>query len=146
MEYRYSGDVKKLIPNGWEFHKLYANNYKVYNKENIWMFVISKMRIEIDNIVSNEIVIDFILENKSKPDNFWTNNNYNTLLGNYTTPLWTMFEEKILSTKEMRDKRQEMRKEENSDSCPITLISFEVFLPLVNTILELQNLGGIIKK
>ena len=146
MEYRYIGDIKKLIPNGWVFHKLFANNYKVYNKNNIWMYVISKMRIEIDNITSNEIVIDFILENKSKPDSFWTNNNYNTLLGNYTTPLWTLFEGKIISTKELREKKREMRKKENPDSCPITLVSFEIFLPLVNTILELQNLGGIIKK
>ena len=36
----YTGEFKDLIPNGWSFHKLYANNYRCYfypvNGEEQW--------------------------------------------------------------------------------------------------------------
>jgi len=71
--YCYTGDVKKLIPNGWRFQKLYASNYKAYHKDSIFMFVISKMAVEISDLKARyqAMLIDFILENKDKDESFW---------------------------------------------------------------------------
>lgn len=71
--YAYTGDVKKLKPNGWTFQKLYARNYKTYHNGNIIMYVVSKMVLEIDNVsrFHQEALIDFILEHGDKPKSFW---------------------------------------------------------------------------
>ena len=67
------GDVKKLIPAGWKFQKLYANNYKSYHKDNIFMFVVSSMAIEITNVRSEHwtTLVGFILDHKDEPESFW---------------------------------------------------------------------------
>ena len=80
--YHFTGDIKKLIPNGWTFQKLYANNYKTYNKNDIIMFVISKMLIEITNVEQKyqANIIKFILDNKNKPNSFWQSKSKNNIL------------------------------------------------------------------
>lgn len=74
LVYKFVGKRKKLIPNGWKFHKLYARNYQCYNKNDIWLFVINKMIVEINNIPMNDQhkVISFILDNSDKGNDFWT--------------------------------------------------------------------------
>ncbi len=36
---KFSGHFRDLIPMGFKFHKLYARNYKVYEKEDLWIWV-----------------------------------------------------------------------------------------------------------
>ena len=72
-QYAYTGDVKLLKDIGYTFQKLFARNYKSYHKEDIFMFVISKMILEIENLkrIHQVRVIDFILANRDKPKSFW---------------------------------------------------------------------------
>lgn len=39
MDIKFTGDFKKLKPMGFTFHKLYAHNYKVYEKNEVWVWV-----------------------------------------------------------------------------------------------------------
>lgn len=55
---QFTGDFNKLKDDGYEFMKLYANNYKVYKKQiprsfSIWVWVANGGYIEIDDIYSN---------------------------------------------------------------------------------------------
>jgi len=36
---KFTGDFKELMPMGFKFHKLFANNYKVYSKNDVWIWV-----------------------------------------------------------------------------------------------------------
>lgn len=71
--YAYTGDIKELKKLGYEFQKLYARNYKTYSKDNITMYVTSKMILEISYVEAKlrTKYIDFILANKDKPKEFW---------------------------------------------------------------------------
>jgi hypothetical protein len=39
MRLKFIGDWKELKPMGFTFHKLYASNYKVYEKNKVWIWV-----------------------------------------------------------------------------------------------------------
>jgi len=71
--YSYTGDVKKLKSLGYEFKKLFASNHKSYSLNNIAMFVISKMGIEISNLDDEyqETFVKFIIDNKDQDSSFW---------------------------------------------------------------------------
>lgn len=49
MKIKFTGDFKKLIPMGFKFHKLFANNYKVYEKDEVWIWVAYGGYVEIDD-------------------------------------------------------------------------------------------------
>ena len=98
--YAYTGDVKKLKSIGYTFQKLYAMNYKSYHKDEIFMFVTTKMAIEYGTLRHSlqSKFIEFILNNKDKPKEFWvsdkqcgtfvfkdTANFYLTMHGNVVT-------------------------------------------------------------
>ena len=53
MKIKFTGDFKKLIPMGFTFHKLYASNYKVYEKSKVWIWVAHGGYVEIDDFFSN---------------------------------------------------------------------------------------------
>jgi len=45
MVYKYlkfTGKFKELMPLGYKFHKLFARNYRVYRKENVWIWVMQR--------------------------------------------------------------------------------------------------------
>lgn len=44
---KFIGDFRKLIPMGFEFHKLFARNYKVYSKNDVWVWVAHGGYVEI---------------------------------------------------------------------------------------------------
>lgn len=71
--YAYTGDVKKLKSIGYMFQKLYAMNYKSYHKDEIFMFVTTKMAIEYGTLAHSlqAKFIEFILTHKDKPKEFW---------------------------------------------------------------------------
>jgi len=71
--YRYTGDIKLLKTIGYRFQKLYASNYKTYIKDHMFMFVIEDMILEYSGLDDEfqKTVIDFILKNKDKDENFW---------------------------------------------------------------------------
>ena len=50
MLIKFTGDFKKLIPMGFTFHKLFASNYKVYEKEKVWIWVAHGGYVEIDDL------------------------------------------------------------------------------------------------
>lgn len=52
MEIKFIGDFKELKKMGYSFHKLYASNYKVYEKNKIWIWVAGKY-IEISDLYNN---------------------------------------------------------------------------------------------
>jgi len=52
MKYSYlkfTGKFKELVPLGYTFHKLFANNYRVYRKNDIWIWV-SRREIMIKDL------------------------------------------------------------------------------------------------
>jgi hypothetical protein len=53
MNIKFVGDFKKLIPMGFTFHKLYANNYKVYSKNRVWIWVHHGGYVELDDHYEN---------------------------------------------------------------------------------------------
>lgn len=53
MNIKFTGDFKKLIPMGFEFCKLFASNYKVYHKNDIWIWVAQGGYVEIKDLYNN---------------------------------------------------------------------------------------------
>lgn len=53
MKISFTGDFKKLKPMGFKFHKLFANNYKVYEKNGVWIWVAQGGYVEIDDHYDN---------------------------------------------------------------------------------------------
>lgn len=47
---KFTGNFKKLIPMGFKFHKLFARNYKVYNKNDVWIWVAHGGYIELKDL------------------------------------------------------------------------------------------------
>jgi hypothetical protein len=138
MFYKYTGDIKVLKNYGYTFQKLYARNYKSYHKGEIFMFVVSKMEIEITNIPhvpvnSQEIVIDFILTNKDKPVEFWEYEGlspFNKKLAKYR-----LINGEILTTEERYIKYPIKDNVEN-----LFIEEFRLDIKLVNQILELNSI------
>jgi len=52
MLIKFTGDFKDLKPMGFTFHKLYARNYKVYEKSKVWIWVAHGGYVEIDDFFS----------------------------------------------------------------------------------------------
>lgn len=50
MGIRFTGDFKNLIPMGFTFHKLFADNYKVYEKNRVWIWVAHGGYVEIGDL------------------------------------------------------------------------------------------------
>jgi hypothetical protein len=53
----FTGDFKDLIPMGFKFHKLFANNYKVYEKNKVWIWVAHGGYVEISDHYDNSVHI-----------------------------------------------------------------------------------------
>ena len=49
MNIKFTGDFKDLIPMGFKFQKLFARNYKVYHKNDVWIWVAHGGYVEIDD-------------------------------------------------------------------------------------------------
>lgn len=104
--YAFGGDVKELKKIGYKFQKAYAKNYKTYCKDDIIMYVVSKMAIEITNLDDElqKTLIGFILENKEKEKSFWVEDRVIDLkvpLPYKDAPLWAMSKfGKIMSMKD----------------------------------------------
>ena len=49
---KFTGDFKKLIPMGFTFHKLFSRNYKVYEKNSVWVWVAHGGYVEIRDFFS----------------------------------------------------------------------------------------------
>ena len=50
MNIKFTGDFKQLKPMGFTFHKLFANNYKVYEKDDVWVWVANGGYVEIRDL------------------------------------------------------------------------------------------------
>ena len=83
--YAYTGDVKFLKDIGYKFQKLYAKNHKTYIKDKLFLFVIEGMIIEYSRLDLDiqKVVIDFILKNKDKNEEFWMSQGRFGKYGNY---------------------------------------------------------------
>ena len=139
--YCYTGDIKKLIPNGWTFQKLYARNYKTYRKDGIIMYVISKMCLEFDNIRSKyqSKVVEFMLENIDKPDSFWQTEGIYGMLA-----AWTIQDGAIISRQEaFRNKAEWHKAWEKDNNIPYLEDGERIRIKWVNAIKELLKLGNI---
>jgi hypothetical protein len=47
MDIKFTGNFKDLKGMGFKFHKLFANNYKVYEKDKIWIWVARGGYVEV---------------------------------------------------------------------------------------------------
>ncbi len=52
MLIKFKGDFKKLKGMGFTFHKLFASNYKVYEKDKVWIWVAHGGYVEISDFYS----------------------------------------------------------------------------------------------
>lgn len=135
--YRYLGDIKKLIPAGYRFQKLFARDYKSYCKGPIIMFVISKMELEIDNLphADQKMTIDFILENKDKPEDFWqVPSTYTAIFGDGKFAVWSVIDG-VIYNKET--------KYATKDEDIMFRDGFRIDYSFVLQVLELLALGGL---
>ena len=53
MDIKFIGKFKELKPMGFTFHKLFANNYKVYEKNKVWIWVHRGGYVELDDHYEN---------------------------------------------------------------------------------------------
>lgn len=144
--YRYTGEIKKLKPNGWTFQKLYARNYKTYRKNGIWMYVISKMVLEIDNIKNKDqvTVVKFILRNLDKPYSFWQQPSPHPLFKNTLFPSWAIQSGRIMTRLQANlNKRNWFLRFEKDNDIPYLEDGEYIRLKWVETIKELVELGGV---
>jgi len=78
MKATFNGKFKDLKPMGFTFHKLYARNYKVYEKNKVWIFV-SRREIEVKDLYEKSAyIIKLILDNQYpvyKEDTMFGNTN-----------------------------------------------------------------------
>ena len=72
MRIKFTGDFKDLKPMGFTFHKLFARNYKVYEKDGLWIWVHRGGYVEIDDHYGNsgyiaEMILDDTIAAISTP-------------------------------------------------------------------------------
>jgi hypothetical protein len=144
MEYYcYIGDIKKLIPAGFTFQKLYASNYKAYHKDNIFMFVVSKMILEISDIKSEyqTTLIKFILDHKDKPESFWHSTRKHSFFKDILFANWVIYDGKVMAEYDYTEnKYKDLYNIENLDSIND---GFQIQYELVKDILKLNEIGGV---
>jgi len=146
--YCYTGDIKKLKPNGWIFQKLYARNYKTYRKDNIIMYVVSNMRIEIDNIKAKyqPKVIEFIIDNIDKPDSFWQSKSEIPIFKDTLFANWVLQDGEIITRKQANiNKRDWHLAWEKDNDIEYLEDGTRLGIELINSIKELIKLGGVEK-
>jgi hypothetical protein len=146
--YCYDGDVKKLIPAGWKFQKLYASNYKSYSKNNIIMFVVGGMVIEIDNIDHKyqADLIDFILDHKDEDESFWHSKRDNSFFKDTFFANWVVQNGVVLHhTEATYNKIKWYNALENNEDVPYLEDGYPIRYDFVKTILELDSLGKLVK-
>lgn len=144
--YCYTGDVKKLVPNGWTFQKLYARNYKTYRKDGIIMYVVSKMCLEFDNIKSfhQPKVVEFILKNLEQPQSFWVSPSHIPIFNNNLFPSWVIQECKIIDRRHaVRNKAEWHLKWEKDNDIPYLEDGERIKFQWVQIIKELKRIGDI---
>ena len=62
--YEFTGEFKDRIPMGFKFHKLYARNYRVYEKNDLWIWVM-KREVNLKDLHGNSgVIIKLILDGK----------------------------------------------------------------------------------
>jgi hypothetical protein len=146
-QYCYKGDVKKLIPNGWKFQKLFASNYKSYRKNGIYMFVVSRMCLEINELkyTLQPLAIKFILDNIDKPFDFWESKSRLAIFGDSTFPNWALQSGKIITAKAaVTNKVKHLLAWEKDNTIEYLEDGFRIDYNLVSTIKNLTEMGDII--
>lgn len=74
MKIEFIGKFKDLIPMGYSFHKLYARNYRVYSKNQIWIWVAGKtVEIKDLSIANSFKIAKLIIDNKYPVYDEYTN-------------------------------------------------------------------------
>ncbi len=66
MKATFIGDFKKLMPMGFSFNKLYARNYKVYEKNQVWIWVAGKS-VEVKDLYDDSGYIIKLILNDEYP-------------------------------------------------------------------------------
>ena len=144
--YCFTGDVKTLIPAGWKFQKLYARNYKSYRKCGVFMFVVSKMILEIDWAQGNDqiTIIDFILKNKDKSEDFWQSFSDMPIFKTTKFANWCIMDGEIITAKEASSRYVDyMVAFSKDDTIPYTKEGKRIEWELVQLVLDLVEIGGI---
>lgn len=140
-QYCYTGDIKKLIPNGWKFQMLYASNYKSYHKNDIFMFVITKMALEISNLnFENQVMlIDFIINNFDKPRDFWITQGVLR-----EVPAYVIQSNKLITWREaISNKAEWHRKFDKDENIEYLEDGFYIKYRLIEDIKQLVEIGGL---
>lgn len=141
--YRFTGDVKKLIPLGYKFQKLYASNYRSYTKGKIIMFVTSKMILVIDGVKPEDqsTLIKFILDNASQPDTFWQYQITFELLSSSIFANWRLQDGIVVSKEAATAKKiAYYSRFELDENTPYQEDGLHIDFKLVTTILELNEI------
>ena len=144
--YSYIGDIKKLIPNGWKFQKLYARNYKAYHKGDIYMFVISNMVLEINWAQGKDqvTIINFILDNKNKPEEFWQSLSNIPMFKDTKFANWCIMDGKIITDKEASKREIDFIMTFNKDNTiPYVKEGKHIEYELVKSIVRLTKIGSV---
>jgi hypothetical protein len=113
------------------------------------MFVRGGMILEIDNI-DHEIqsgLIDFILDHKDEPESFWHSTRKHSFFKDSLFANWVIQNGKIMSYREALDNKMKWYKEVEKGNDPEYLSDgHNITYELVQTILELNEFGGLVKK
>ena len=62
---KFTGEFKDLMPMGFRFHKLYARNYRVYEKDDMWLWV-SQREVVFKDLIGPQLdqCVDMIVNDK----------------------------------------------------------------------------------
>ena len=151
-QYAYTGDVKLLKTIGCKFQKLFAANYKTYQRDDIFMFVVSGMVLEFHRVqpANQAGLVKFVLDNLDQPETFWYDSGgvskwAVTNHGN-VYDLHTCFSLEIEIKKELYDKigdeykdcYEEMREREGGTECTLIDITMVKFIRDLNSLKPLE--------
>jgi hypothetical protein len=112
---KYVGKYRELIPIGYTFHKLYANNYRTYQKEfkgeySIWIFV-ARNSFEIESLFDNSgWLIRCLIKNRKIIDKVLFHGNLWAILNTETGEVTRLDEgQEALEHRRTKDKAYETR-------------------------------------
>lgn len=134
--FKYTDSIQNLIELGYQKTFLYASNFVAYKKNRIILYEISDLIVEIENVAykHQSIIIQFILDNKNQPPEFWERQCLHPAIKNSTVPAWSLINGKIYN-QSMKDIEYKQTKDMEFFLTTGTLLRKDI----VSDIIDLQN-------
>lgn len=138
---KFTGDFKKLIPMGFTFHKLFARNYRVYEKNKVWVWVAQGGYVEISDHYNNSVHIAKKILDGTYPVHE-EDRDYGIFVMKKGKPKACVINRQTGEIMETRNYIRSLKREEDYDYENIRDVS--LYLSTMETIKELRDMISII--